>query len=272
MVMELEARVESNVRLSADYNVVTLEAPGIAANANPGQFVMVKLSDSQEPLLRRPFSIFEISRNSAGAPTGFSLLNKRIGLVTQQIFDLTDAKQVSILGPLGRPFTVINKPTQAWLVAGGVGLAPFVMLSEKLRRQGVAVTLFYGARSATELLCMNIFEQLGVSVVTATEDGSLGMQGVITVALNERLQKIGTDEPLMIYACGPTLMMQAVTNLATEYHLPIEVSLEQVMGCGLGGCYSCVVRIRDEQGQEHYTRSCLNGPVLPGERIVWEAL
>ena len=93
---------------------------------------------------------------------------------------------------------MINKPTQAWLVAGGVGLAPFVMLSEKLRQQGVVVTLFYGARSATELFCMNIFEQLGVSVVTATEDGSLGMQGVITIALNERLQKIGTNESLMI--------------------------------------------------------------------------
>ena len=89
-MMELEARVKSNVRLSDDYNVVTLEAPSIAANADPGQFVMVKLSDSQEPLLRRPFSIFEICRNSAGTPTGFSLLNKRIGLVTQQIFDLTE--------------------------------------------------------------------------------------------------------------------------------------------------------------------------------------
>ena len=76
----------------------------------------------------------------------------------------------------------------------------------------------------------------------------------------------------MIYACGPTPMMQAVTDLATKYHLPIEVSLEQVMGCGLGGCYSCVVRIRDEQGQEQYTRSCVSGPVLPGEQIVWEAL
>ena len=219
MVMELEARVKSNVRLSDDYNVVTLEAPSIAANTDPGQFVMVKLSDSQEPLLRRPFSIFEICRNSAGTPTGFSLLNKRIGLVTQQIFDLTDSNQVSILGPLGRPFTVINQPTQAWLVAGGVGLAPFVTLSEKLRQQDVAVTLYYGARNATELFYVNIFEQLGVSVVTATEDGSLGVQGVITVALNERLRKIGTGESLMIYACGPTPMMQAVTALATKYHL-----------------------------------------------------
>ena len=141
-------RSSSNTRLSDDYSVLALAAPEIAGLARPGQFVMVKPSRSTDPLLRRPFSIFEILRDANGAPTGISILNKRIGVGTRLLYDVEPGARVACLGPLGRPFEPVDPPEQAWMVAGGVGLAPFLTLAEALAARGTPATLFYGARRA----------------------------------------------------------------------------------------------------------------------------
>src|SRR5215218_9382050 len=135
MPVDVSAEVIANTRLSADYNVVALSAPGIAAAAMPGQFVMVKAAAGHDPLLRRPFSVFEVLRNSQGTPIGVSLLNKRIGPSTRLLYDAEPGRRVACLGPLGRPFTVVEPPGEAWMVAGGVGLAPFARLAEVLRER-----------------------------------------------------------------------------------------------------------------------------------------
>ena len=139
-------RVISNTRLSPDYNVIALAAPEIAANTAPGQFVMVKSGRGRDPLLRRPFSVFEVLR-SAGRIEGLSLLSKRVGITTGMLFDSVEGDVVSCLGPLGRPFEPIDPPGEAWMVAGGVGLAPFATLGDALIDRGTKTTLFYGARS-----------------------------------------------------------------------------------------------------------------------------
>ena len=272
MPVDVEARVLSNVKLSRDYNVVTLEAPSIAADTKPGQFLMVKPWSCPDPLLRRPFSIFQVLRDATGTPTGVSLLNKQIGIGTKLLYRAKPDDRLACLGPLGRPFSLVDPPTLAWMVAGGVGLAPFVTLAEALRDRGTPMTLFYGGRSSTDLYHVDTFEQLGVRVVLTTEDGSRGERGVVTDPLRRAFEGSDPLPPLMIYACGPTGMMQAVASLAMTHHHSSEVSLEPVMGCGLGGCYSCVVRVRDDNGQSHFVRSCLNGPVFCGERLVWEDL
>lgn len=272
MAVDVDAVVLSNTRLSADYNVVALDAPEIAASTQPGQFVMVKPGRGVDPLLRRPFSVFEVLRSNGGRPHGISLLNKRVGAGTGLLYALEAGDRLACLGPLGRPFTPPEPGREAWLVAGGVGLAPFATLAEACLAKGAAPTLFYGARRAEDLHYADWFAALGVRVVVSTEDGSAGRTGVVTVPLGEALAEQMPGPTPDIYCCGPTPMMRAVADLAARHGRDVEVSLEQTMGCGLGGCYSCVVRVQPPGRDAHFVRSCLAGPTFRGSEIVWDEL
>jgi dihydroorotate dehydrogenase electron transfer subunit len=251
-------------------HVLALAAPGIAAAARPGQFVMLKAAPGCDPLLRRPFSVFEILRDRQGTIIGLSVLSKRIGPSTALLYEARPEQIVPCLGPLGRPFTLVDPPLQAWMVAGGVGLAPFATLAESLRSRDVACTLFYGARRAAELFHLDFFRGLGVELVLTTEDGSLGEPGRVTAPLDRRLSTRPPGARVMLYACGPEPMLAATARAAAAHAVPCQVSVERIMGCGLGGCYSCVVPMRDERGGSHNVRSCISGPVLPADRIVWD--
>ena len=267
MPLDVEARVIQNTRLSLDYNVITLAAPEIAAATKPGQFVMVRPTHGSDPLLRRPFSVFEIIR-SGDRIEGLSLLSKRIGATTRLLFDAVYGDVISCLGPLGRPFDAVAPPAEAWMVAGGVGLAPFATLAEALRQRGTKTTLFYGARTGAELFYLDWFSARGVRVVLSTEDGSVGERGRITGPLEHALQQ--TNGKIMIYACGPEKMLEAVSRIAETCKRPAQVSVERVMGCGMGGCYSCVIPVREPGGGHHFVRSCLAGPVFTAADLVWD--
>ena len=274
MPVDVEARVISNTRLSPDYNVIALAAPDIAAVAAPGQFVMVKPGRGSDPLLRRPFSVFEVLREP-GDPAadrdvvGLTLLSKRIGVTTSILFDAVEGDVVSCLGPLGRPFDLVSAPAEAWIVAGGVGLAPFATLTDALVARGTSITMFYGARTGQELFYLDWFRSRGVRLVLTTEDGSAGERGRVTIPLERELRKRGASD-VMVYACGPEPMLEAVSDIASKYATPTQVSVERVMGCGMGGCYSCVIPLRERGGGQHYVRSCLAGPVFAGADVVWE--
>ena len=271
MPVDVDAEVISNTRLSDDYSVIALAAPELAALAAPGQFVMVKTSRGSDPLLRRPFSIFQILREGERT-TGITLLNKRVGAGTTRLFETTPGARVACLGPLGRPFEPAEPPAHAWMIAGGVGLAPFVTLAEAVVARGGTPRLFYGARRASELYYVDLFERMGADVVLATEDGSRGEKGYVTGPLEAALRSRPSSTNVHLYVCGPTPMMHAVAKLAATHRTACDVSLEQVMGCGLGGCYSCVVLARDERGAPHFVRSCIEGPVFEASRIIWDAL
>jgi len=271
MPVDVLAEVITNARLSPDYNVLALAAPEIGRIASPGQFVMVKPAPGLDPLLRRPFSIFEILRTPSGDVKGISILNKRVGHGTRLLYEATEAIPIAVLGPLGRPFVPIDPPGEAWMVAGGVGLAPFVTLAEALRARGTRMTLFYGGRSARDLYYTSFFEELGAELVLTTEDGTKGEEGRVTVPLTRALDRRMPGTPVTIYACGPTPMMRAVSDLGTRSGVPVFVSLEPVMGCGMGGCYSCVVRVTRDHGS-HFVRSCIDGPVFEGSRLVWDGM
>ncbi len=271
-IADIAAPVIANRALSSDYNVLALAAPAVAAHAAPGQFVMLKAGAGFDPLLRRPFSIFEILRDQQGTTVGLSVLSKRIGPSTTLLYDARPGEAIGCLGPLGRPFTIVEPPTEAWMVAGGVGLAPFATLADALVDRGTPTTLFYGARRRGELFRVEAFERLGVHTVLSTEDGSAGVRGLVTAPLDDALASLGPEQRVKLYVCGPTPMMRAVARLAETHGRACDVSLEQVMGCGLGGCYSCVVLARDGSGAPHFTRSCIDGPVFDARRIVWDAL
>ena len=270
MPVDVSAEVIANTRLSADYNVLALSAPAIADASEPGQFVMVKAGSGHDPLLRRPFSVFEALRDRNGRATGVTLLNKRVGVSTGLLYAAEPGSRVACLGPLGRRFTIVDSPAEAWMVAGGVGLAPFATLAEALRGRGVTSVLFYGARRAAELFHLDVFRDLGVELVLTTEDGSLGEHGRILAPLERRLSAQPTDTPVMVYACGPEGMLAATAKAAAAHGRACQVSVERIMGCGLGGCYSCVVPMRAAGGGYHHLRSCIAGPVLAADQILWD--
>jgi dihydroorotate dehydrogenase electron transfer subunit len=282
MLVDVEARVIRNTRLSPDYNVIALAAPDIAAATQPGQFVMVKSGRGGDPLLRRPFSVFEVLRSN-NRVDGLTLLSKRIGVTTRMLFDAVEGDTISCLGPLGRPFEPVDPPAEAWMVAGGVGLAPFATLGEALLARGTKTTRLYGARTGAELFYLDWFRSRGIRLVLATEDGSIGDRARITAPLERELRASESRIPnpesrpvadIMVYACGPEPMLEAVARVAARFRRPSQVSVERVMGCGMGGCYSCVIPVRDGAGSErtrptHYVRSCIAGPVFRGDEIAW---
>jgi dihydroorotate dehydrogenase electron transfer subunit len=236
---------------------------------------MVKAGRTSDPLLRRPFSVFEVLRGPSGAVTAISLFNKIAGRSTEMLYDAEAGEKIACLGPLGRPFTPVAPPAEAWMVAGGVGLAPFATLAERLAAMRTPTTLFYGARAGDELFYLDFFARLGVTLVLATEDGSRGAKGRVTVPLEQHLRALPSAaapnvRSVTVYACGPEPMLAAVAKLAARYGCPSQVSVERVMGCGLGGCYSCVVAVRHGDEHAHLVRSCLNGPVFDGAELVWD--
>ena len=268
--IDVAAEVISNLTLSADYNVVSLAAPAIAAAAAPGQFVMVKAAAGHDPLLRRPFSVFDVMREANGAPSGISILNKRIGAATALLYAARPGQRFACLGPLGNTWLLGRSPEQAYMVAGGVGLAAFATLARSLGASGVPMTMFYGARTGAELVYLDFFRDLGVELVLTTEDGSIGERGRVVAPLERYLADPPRDAAVVVYACGPEGMMAAAAGIARRFGTPCLVSMERTMACGLGGCYSCVVPIRGADGSFDHVRSCLAGPVMAGDAIAWD--
>lgn len=270
MPFDIPAAVIANARLSHDYNVLALDAPSIAEAVSPGQFVMVKAGSGNDPLLRRPFSVFEILRSADGRASGISILVKRIGVSTRLLYDARVGDTIACLGPLGQPFTLADPPAEGWMVAGGVGLAPFWTVAEALVARGVRCTLFYGARRGDELFYLDFFRNLGVQLVLTTEDGSVGEKGRVIAPLDRALASRPADQEVTVYACGPEGMLEATAHTAARYGRRCEVSVERIMGCGMGGCYSCVVPMKSASGGFHHVRSCIAGPVLDAAQIVWD--
>jgi dihydroorotate dehydrogenase electron transfer subunit len=234
---------------------------------------MVRCAQGLDPLLRRPFSIFEHVRDREGRVTGLSILNKRVGAGTSLLYDVKPGDRLAVLGPLGRPFAPVSPPNEAWMVAGGVGLAPFATLAEALAERGTSATLFYGGRAARDIYYEEFFTRLGTRLVVTTEDGSRGTKGRVTAPLELALStRAGGAANLTIYACGPTPMMRAVAAVGAAAGCRVLVSLEPVMGCGMGGCYSCVVPVKEGPSGRHFVRSCTEGPVFDAHTLVWDAL
>jgi dihydroorotate dehydrogenase electron transfer subunit len=225
---------------------------------------MIKAGLSAEPPLRRPFSIMSVDP----AREIFTLFVKEVGEVSRALAAMESGAPASCLGPLGRPFTPPPAGCEALLVAGGYGIAPFRLFGEQLARAGRAARLFYGGRSAGDLQVRDRFSGLGVSVVLATEDGTLGHHGRVIEPLERHLDS--HPGPARLYACGPEAMLHAVARVAETRGRAAEVSLDPWMGCGVGTCLGCVVRIqRGDEARPRYRCACTEGPVFPAETVVW---
>lgn len=257
---------------------LVLKGP-IALEAKPGQFVHIQVGPALDPLLRRPISIAAINPERQE----ITLLYKIKGKGTELLSKACPGQVLNLLGPLGMGFTLPGQG-ELWLVAGGIGIFPLYALAAAAKKQqGLAVRLFWGGESRSLLECSGLamWQELGLSVHISTLDGSYGQKGLVTDILKDYLQKQlqgGSDsgtsaagQPVQVAVCGPTGMMQAVTSLCLEAGLPVEVSLEEHMACGLGACLGCVATLQDQQGKVRRAKVCQDGPVFRGEEVVWNA-
>jgi dihydroorotate dehydrogenase electron transfer subunit len=277
-MVDKKVRVKEIQHLGGPNSLLILASPEQARLVQPGQFVMLKCSGhlDGEPLLRRPFSIFDVQRHAAsGKPSGIALLVKDVGVGSHWLSQLRKGDSVWTLGPQGKPFRVAAdagaKFSVACLVAGGVGIGALYLLARTLSASGVTPVLFYGGRSAEDLVLRERFERDSLQTQYSTEDGSLGHRGVVTQVLEPFIARRSAADTAL-FARGPWAMMKAVHELAVRYRMRCEVSLEARMGCSLGACMGCVVRTLDRDGEEQFLRVCLEGPVMESRNVDWETL
>jgi dihydroorotate dehydrogenase electron transfer subunit len=272
-------KVVENVQLARDTFRVRLEWPELARRIVPGQFVMIRLAGCNDPLLGRPLALYDTWLDAGGKPRGVDIVYLTIGKMTRRLATLDPGDELEAWGPLGNGFSA-EPAAHLIMVAGGIGQTPFLALGREAvggRRYGEParavsgikrVTLCYGVRTADYLAGLDDFKQAGVDVRVSSDDGSIGRHGLVTGLLAETLNE-SSSRGVRIACCGPEKMMEAVAHIAAERGAPCELSLETPMACGIGICFSCVVKVRQPDGGWDYKRTCVEGPIFPAEKIEW---
>jgi len=248
-----DCKIIENRKLGKEHFLLRIENKFIE-DFKPGQFLMVKI-----PLffLRRPFSICKVDKNS------ITILYKVTGKGTKNLSEMKEGITLNVLGPCGNGFKVDKNSKNIWVVGGGVGVAPLIYLSEKLKKK--KLTFFYGATKKDFLF----FELLpyGPEYVFTTDDGSYGHKGTVFSALENIIKKEG--KPDIIYCGGPEILLKKISEFSKKRKIPVYITLENFMGCGMGVCYGCVVKTKTPNGWD-YKRVCKDGPVFKSEEIIWE--
>jgi dihydroorotate dehydrogenase electron transfer subunit len=249
--------------LGGAYALLTFEHREMA-RAQAGQFAMIQPLAGSDLILRRPFSIMDTDP----ATGRFTIFLKAVGPGSAAVFQMQEGEKARVLGPLGRGFTPPASGERVFLVGGGYGVAPFALFSRSLRVASVDFRLFYGGRHARELPLVDELERRRIPLTLSTDDGTRGEKGRVTAPLLESLS--AEKGRARLYACGPEAMMHAVAKIAADKGIPCEVSLDPWMGCGVGTCLGCVVKIQDEGELRPKNRpACTEGPVFDSRRVVW---
>ncbi|MFA5700811.1 MAG: dihydroorotate dehydrogenase electron transfer subunit [Desulfuromonas sp.] len=277
-----------NRQLAPGYYCMGIAAPEYPQLARPGQFVMLRIKQGYDPLLRRPFGIFRtgtlglsnpgtaiqeelVTQDGMGTLDYIEVVYKVVGRGTRLMAHLAAGDEVGLLGPLGQGFCISpdagGAMHDAVLVGGGIGVVPLFMLAQQLVGRGVNVRLLLGGRSSGDILALAEFEGLGVETFVSTDDGSLGEKCFSTQLLKDTLQEISAAQ---VFACGPTPMLHAVRQICVAAKVELQVSLEAMMACGVGACLGCVVKGRNHSEQHpEYLCTCKQGPVFDARELAW---
>ncbi len=279
--LQCEARILEHEPLARETFRLRLEAPEIAAAIAPGQFLMVRPSRGPDPLLGRPFALYDVARDARGSPVAIDIVYLILGRGTALLATRHVGETLPIWGPLGGSFG--PPPTNAGpivFVAGGIGQTPFLALGrwwrgdasyggvESPRNPRREVILYYGARTAAYLAGLADFQAAGIEVRITTDDGSRGARGFVTQQLASDLDS--GLRPAKIIGCGPPPMLAALTRIVQQRGISCDLSLENHMACGFGACFSCVAPIRAPDGRIDLKRVCVEGPVFPAATVVFD--
>jgi dihydroorotate dehydrogenase electron transfer subunit len=246
-------KVLVNEKLSPQYWRMVFDAPDLAAEVKPGQFVHIRTDDNGlQPFFRRPFSVYraqkyvEIFYDAIGPGTKLLSLKKK-------------GDTLDVLGPLGTPFMMPPENTkQVVMIAGGIGIAPMLILSDILKNKKFQLILLFGARSRGHVYPMKEFKDNGVKIYLATDDGSVGTKGRVSVFFD----KIEKSPSTFIYTCGPNPMMKAVQAFAGEHNLSGQAACEEIMACALGACLGCSIETKSG-----FKTVCYDGPAFALDEV-----
>lgn len=271
--------VSENVQLATDTYRVRFECPELAAKILPGQFLMIRLPECNDPILGRPFALYDTVLNEAGQPIGVDVVYLVVGKLTNLLAQCQPGDRLEVWGPLGNGFSA-EPVDHLIMVAGGIGQTPFLALGRQFlggrsygqQNQQVVTaktaTLCYGVRRKDLLAGEDDFRASGIDLRISSDDGSVGHHGLVTELLEQTLDE-HTGGNCRIACCGPEPMMEAVAKVALARGVACEVSLETPMACGIGICFSCVVKTKQPDGDWDYKRTCVDGPVFDADKIVW---
>jgi len=300
-----EAKVNSNRCIGEGFYRINLGLTEDGAKAFagfvPGQFVEIDLSTAPLPamdkipeklrdssqrniLLRRPFSLADVQ--ICGNTTNVEILYCSIGPASLRMTQLKQADLVSVIGPLGNGFSIDKNKKVAILAVGGMGAGPLQHLAGELKKNAdIQVIAFAGAQSLDKIpfekpfgdfchepsLCLNEFSKSMTKSIVATDDGSAGVKGFVTTAVENWLENCNVKgEDIIIYCCGPEAMLAAMANIAQKRNIDCQVSMERQMACGIGLCQSCAVECKKEGKEEtFYKMCCKDGPVFDSREVVF---
>ena len=269
------ARTLQHVRVAERTYRIRLECPAVAGRIRPGQFLMLRLPGTTDPLLARPFALYDTVLDEAGQPFAVDVVYLVVGKMTGLLPQVRSGDPIDVWGPLGNGFPDLGNQGCVVLVAGGIGQTPFLAFARDLlgergyggdapRRKSTRVSLYYGVRSATLAAGVDDFQAAGADVHLATDDGSIGFRGLVT----QLLDRERPDGPLV--GCGPEPMLQALAKLAARWGVSCHVSLETPMACGFGVCFSCVTQVKLPDGGWDFKRVCVDGPVFDAACLHWD--
>ena len=295
---DLKTKILSNIEVAESHFRMEFACPEISSIARPGQFIHLLIDQRHDLLLRRPFTIYRAKNSS------IEILFQVIGRGTHLLSQKRPGDEVRVMGPLGNSFFIPDELGIAILVGGGIGIASLMMLAEELERKGKRSLGLIGAQNSKRILGVDEFQSAGVEVHVSTDDGSCGYHGLVTELLRQILlnpegqrskrakgtglrlglssrRRIETQEgkyasritfhASRIYACGPDGMLKSVAQIATEFHIPAQLALENRMACGVGACLGCVLKLKSPNGGSEYKRVCIEGPIFDAQEIVQEA-
>jgi len=245
--------VVENRKINNDYYVLKLASKTDLPKILPGHFVELLVADTRNAFLRRPISIYDVQPEC----NSFELLIQIVGEGTQLMAKLEAGDTINAMYPLGNGFGTKTSAKSVLLVGGGVGVAPLLYLAKQLNEEGIRPKILLGGRAAGNIIEVENFAKYG-DVLISTEDGSIGEKGFVT-------QHSVMKEPIdKIYTCGPDPMMRAVADIAFERNIDCEVSLENMMACGIGACLCCVTDTK-----EGHKCVCTDGPVFNTKELKW---
>ena len=249
-----------HANIKENYYKVVFHAPHVSDSVLPGQFVHVQISGLRDRILRRPFSVYDVSVDGL-----LTVVYKVVGEGTKVLSELGVGAACDVLGPLGNPYSLPMDDEYPVIAAGGYGAAATYILAKQAKRKGV---LLLGAKTEKDLILVEEYNQLGFDVKITTEDGSCGNKGLVTSLLKEYFE-VDKNDRMKFYGCGPNPMMIAFAKMASQYGKNAELSMDHAMCCGVGACYACVVKVKDSESSSgwKYVRACKEGPVLSSDLI-----
>ena len=277
-MVQVTAELEQNELIAESTYRLRIAAPEIAVATVPGQFVMIRFAGTEQPLIGRALAVWDVINDESGQPYWVDLIYLKKGNFTTPCAESPLGTRVTLWGPLGNGFAP-DRCDHLIMAVGGIGQTPMLLLGREARGTqsfgreagwAKSVELIYGARRQSLLAGVPDFKAAGFQLQLCTDDGSIGEKALVPDVVARRLDELAeNDGTIRVVTCGPEIMMEKVAEVCRQRGVACQVSMETPMACGIGICFSCVAKVKQDDGEWDYKRTCVEGPIFDAEKIVF---